>query len=179
MSKKVVIQKIDIKGWKKVIKELQKIKGGTYKEILRAECAEILSQTANRKSTLVADKPKIVGRHMPINLYFLGFMGRKEAYTVKEGQGGAKEQKTYMLSYRMPNSIWQYIEKRTREKTQEKFGNFGLNKGQFYLMAKKLGIKTGGKPFPSESQRFLSLEKTELATEFSQKMVERMTKNTK
>ena len=162
MSRKSIVQKIDIKGWNTVIKELQKIKGGTYKDILRAECAEILSQTANRKSTKVADKPKIVGRHMPINLYFLGFMGRKEAYTVKEGQGGAKEQKTYMLKYKMPDSIWSYIKGRTIEHTQEKFGNWGLNKGQFALMATKLGIHTGSKPFPNEAQRFLQLRKNRI-----------------
>ena len=74
MSKGITV-KTDIKGWKNVVKELKKIKGGTYKEILRAECAEILSQTANRKSTKVADRPKIVGRHMPLNVYFLGHFG--------------------------------------------------------------------------------------------------------
>ena len=48
---KFVTQKMDITGWKKVIKELQKIKGGSYAHILKSECAEILQQTANRKST--------------------------------------------------------------------------------------------------------------------------------
>jgi len=162
MSKKTIIQKIDIKGWNKVIKELQKIKGGTYKDILRAECAEILSQTANRKSTKVADKAKIVGRHSPISIFFLGYMGRKQAYTVKEGEGGVTKQTTYMLKYKMPNSVWSYILGKTKKKTQEKFGNWGLNKGQFALMAQKLGIKTGGKPFPNEAQRFLQLRKNRI-----------------
>ena len=164
MSKKFITQKIDITGWKKVVKELQKIKGGTYKEILNAECAEILSQTANRKSTKLASKDKIVRRQSPVNVIFLGYKGGKEAYTVKDGQAGVKKQTTYYLHNRLPDRVWNYIYTRTRAKTQEAFGNFGLNKGQFYLMNQILGLPGGQKkPFPPEAKRFINLRKSRIS----------------
>ena len=137
---KFVNQKIDITGWNKVVKELQKIKGGTFKEILKSECAEILQQTANRKSTKLADKSKIVGRHMPVKVYFMGYKGKKEAYTLKVGEAGVKKQTTYFLAHRLPNPVWDYISAKVLVRTAYAYKNYGLNKGQFYLMAKKLGI---------------------------------------
>ena len=98
-----IVVKTDFKGWKKVVKELKKIKGGTYKEIIRKECAEILSQTTNRKTTKMAKKPDIVARKMPVRVYFEGFKGSKEAYTLKEGEGGVTKQTTYYLGHRLPN----------------------------------------------------------------------------
>lgn len=163
MSKKFITQKIDITGWKKVVKELQKIKGGTYKEILDAECAEILGQTANRKSTKVADKSKIVGRHRPVNTFFLGYSGKKEAYTMKQGQAGVTKQTTYYLHHKLPNAVWSYIDARTKKHTQEKFGNWGLNKGQFYLMSKLINLPKPKKGFPKEVERFLSLRRNRIA----------------
>lgn len=156
---KFIKQKMNIDGWHKVVKELQKIKGGTFKEILRAECAEILSQTSNRKTTKVADKSKIVGRHSPVNVYFLGYKGKKEAYTLKEGEAGLEKQTTYYLFHKLPNPVWNYILPKTKKRTQKHFGNYGLNKGQFYFMAKMLNIKTGGKPFPDEAKRFYQLRR--------------------
>ena len=152
---KFVNQKIDITGWKKVIKELQKIKGGSYSDIIKSECAEILQQTANRKSTKVADIPKLVGRHMPVKVYFMGYKGRKEAYTIRSGEAGVTKQTTYFLAHRMPNAVWDYIHTRTQERTREHFGNVGLNKGQFYLMAKMLGISKGSKSFPDSAKKFV------------------------
>lgn len=152
---KFVNQKIDITGWNKVVKELQKIKGGTYKEILKSECAEILQQTANRKSTKLADKSKIVGRHMPVKVYFMGYKGKKEAYTLKVGEAGVKKQTTYFLAHRLPNPVWDYISAKVLVRTDYAYKNYGLNKGQFYLMAKKLGINKGSKSFPDASKDFV------------------------
>ena len=157
MSKKGFIFKTDIKGWKNVVKQLQKIKGGTYKDILRAECAEILSITARRKSTKLADKTKIVGRHSIVDVYFLGYVGKKEAYTLKEGEGGVTKQTTYYLRHRIPTKVWNYILPKTKKRTQKHFGNYGLNKGQFYLMSKILNLKSPPKGFPDEAKRFLGL----------------------
>lgn len=164
MSKNFVNQKMDITGWKKVVKELKKIKGGTYKDILNAECSEILSQTANRKSTKLASKDKIVGRHSPVNVFFLGYQGKKEAYTIKGGQAGVDKQTTYYLHNRLPDNVWNYILTKTKARTQEAFGNFGLNKGQYYMMNKLLGLPGGTKkPYPKEAQRFYGLRKNRIS----------------
>ena len=101
--------------------KLQKIKGGTYKEILNAECAEILSQTANRKSTKLASKDKIVRRQSPVNVIFLGYKGGKEVTLLKMVRQEEK-QTTYYLHNRLPDRVWNYIYTRTRAKTQEAFG---------------------------------------------------------
>lgn len=160
MGKAFVTQKIDIKGWNAVVRGLQKIKGGTFKDILNAECAEILSITANRKATKSASREKIVGRHMSVNTFFLGYKGKKEAYTLKAGEAGTTKQTTYYLHHRLPDKVWNYILPKMQKRTQKHFGNYGLNKGQFALMAKKLGIPTGAKGFPSEANRFLQLRKS-------------------
>ena len=161
MSKGAIV-KTDFKGWKNVVKQLQKIRGGTYKDILRAECAEILSITAHRKGTKVADKSKIVGRHSIVDVYFLGYVGKKEAYTLKEGEGGVTKQTTYYLRHRLPEKVWNYILPKTKKRTQEQFGNYGLNRGQFYLMSKILNLKKPPKGFPDEAKRFLGLRENRI-----------------
>tara|TARA_B100002019_G_scaffold291673_1_gene312530 strand:- start:2865 stop:3569 length:705 start_codon:yes stop_codon:yes gene_type:complete len=151
-----IVVKTDFKGWKKVVKELKKIKGGTYKEILRKECAEILSQTTNRKTTKMAKKPDIVKRKMPVRVYFEGFKGGKEAYTLKEGEGGVTKQTTYYLGHRLPNPVWDFIYSKTYARTKESVPNKGLNKGQFFLMSKKLRLPIPKKGFHGEAQKFVN-----------------------
>lgn len=159
MAKPFITQKIDITGWNKTIRGLQKIKGGTFKDILNAECAEILSITANRKATRSASREKIVKRHMSVNTFFLGYKGGKEAYTLKSGEAGVTKQTTYYLHHKLPNKVWNYILPKMQKRTQKHFGNYGLNKGQFALMASKLGFGNFSKPFPSEANRFLKLRR--------------------
>ena len=121
MGNKFVDHKLDITGWKKVVEELSKISGKTFAEVLKAETAEILSITANRKAVKQADKSKLVGRHMSVNTYFLGFSGKKKAYTVKVGEADLDRQTTYYLHHRLPNKIWNYIFPKMQKRTKYHF----------------------------------------------------------
>ena len=161
MSNKIILQKFDIKGWQTIVKELQKIKGGSFKDILRKEVTEVLAQTANRKSTKIADHVSIVNYFMPYGTYFKGIMGKKKGYTLKSGEAGIGRQKTYLLTRRLPNHIWNYILDKQNKRVKSPYNNVGLNKGQFAYMAKALNMplskfNTSAKNFLNKSQTTIS-----------------------
>lgn len=162
MSNKFIKQKVDITGWKTIIKELQKIKGGSFKNIIRKEANEVLKQTANRKSTKVANHSSIVSYLMPYGASIGGYMGKKKGYTLKSGEAGVSRQTTYLLTHRIPNNIWNYIVQKQAKKSGLALDNVGLNKGQFAYMAKLLNMPTSG--FNSYANSFLSKSQSKIAS---------------
>ena len=161
MRNKFIKQKVDITGWKTIIKELQKIKGGSFKNIIRKEANEVLKQTANRKSTKLAKHSAIVAYLMPWGASVGGYMGKKKGYTLKSGEAGVSRQTTFLLTHRLPNNIWNYIVQKQTKKTKPALDNVGLNKGQFAYMAKLLNMPTSG--FNSYANSFLSKSQNEVA----------------
>nr|BAR32858.1 hypothetical protein [uncultured Mediterranean phage uvMED] len=155
MSRKVITQKIDIKGWKTIIKELQRIKGGSYKDIIKAEAGEVLRQTTNRKSTKLARHEAIVNYLMPWGSPFGGYMGKKKGYTLKSGEAGVSRQTTYLLTHRLPNNIWNYIVQKQTKKVQNPYDNVGMNKGQFAYMAKLLRLPNGTNGFDGSANKYI------------------------
>lgn len=152
--------KIDSTGWKSTISQLKKISGKTYAEVLLAEASEITANVSARKSVLEADKAKIVGHHMPVDIYLLGYVGKKLAYTLKEGEvEGVEKQTTYYLKNRLRKPVWDYIYQKTKKRTIKKFKNYGLNKGQMYLMNKMLNLSSPKKKFPESAKKFYSMSK--------------------
>ena len=152
--------KVDSTGWQNVLKQLQKISGKSFAKILLAEASEITAEVSARKSVLEADKGKIVGHNMPVDIYLLGYVGKKLAYTLKEGEAdGIKKQTTYYLRNRLRQPVWDYIYQKTKKKTIKKFKNYGLNKGQMYLMNKMLNLSSPKKKFPESAKKFYSMSK--------------------
>jgi len=153
---------VDLKGWSSVVDGLRRISGKDYKDIVDAETSEMLMQASNRKSTKMADKTDLVSREMPVNQYFLGYLGNKQGYTVKAGKAGISKTTTYYLHHKLPNRVWNYILSRTKDETQEGFGNIGLNKGQFLLMHQMLKLPSPTKSFHTQAQRFVQLRSSRI-----------------
>ena len=164
---------VDLKGWKYVVEALAKMSGKDLKTVVDAETSEILSQASNRKSTKVADKTNVVAQEYPVGLNFIGYQGNKKGYTVKAGKAGISKTTTYYLEHRLPNAVWQYISQKTKDKTQEAFGNVGLNKGQFAHFFDGLKLPTPKKGFPGQATNFLKLRRSRLSgkTEFRKRGV--------
>jgi uncharacterized ubiquitin-like protein YukD len=153
---------VDLKGWNHVVKALATMSGKDLKEVVDAETSEILSQASNRKSTKMADKKDLVGREMPVGLNFIGYTGNKKGYTVKAGKAGISKTTTYLLHHRLPFRVWNYIQQRTKDTTQEAFGNVGLAKGQFAHFFDVLKLPSPKKNFHRQAINFIKIRRNRL-----------------
>jgi uncharacterized ubiquitin-like protein YukD len=164
---------VDLKGWNHVVNALATMSGKDLKSVVDAETSEILAQSSNRKSTKIADKTGVVSREYPVGLNFIGYTGNKKGFTVKAGKAGITKTTTYYLEHRLPDAVWNYIFQKTKDETQEAFGNVGLNKGQFAHFHDGLKLPSPKKGFQTQALNFLKLRRTRLngKTEFRQRGV--------
>jgi hypothetical protein len=142
MSKRSSVQ---VEDWKfgRVVAELMKISGKSFREVIRAEAAQILSGTMT--STRVASIKKIVAQQMPI-----GFKHSRNRGNKKFGKIGGR---FYYLGGRQKGENWEQLLQNRIRRTDKILANRGVTAGQFYVMSQMLKLKL---PKPPRNKAILN-----------------------
>jgi hypothetical protein len=162
MNPNLTIKKFDFEGWNKVIKELSRISGKSFKEIIRLEAGEILHAASKSKMTKLGSIKNIAENWLPLTVNWGGYVGKKYAYTLKAGEAGVEKNTTYLLRHKIKPSVWEYIKNKQLDSVKERGARVGMNKGQFLAMSKLLGLRSS-KPFPQEAKSFYNKRKNTIS----------------
>ena len=144
---------VDLSKFGSVVKGLSKISGASFADVIKAEAGHILSNAMSR--TKKGSVPKVVKYFMPVNQKYLRSTGKKEAFTIKQGQFGAEREKTYRLRYKIPNDIWNHILTWGKDRTKKRSSKIGMSAAQWAVIAKQLGIVLPKKT-PRNVSKFLN-----------------------
>ena len=107
-----------------LLAQLKKVTGLRYKQIIRAQAAQILGHAF--KKTKVASKEKIIKSFYPINIPYGKHVGGKEWHTDKT------DNKKFDMTWRLKDDRWKNI---------LNYRKRGLTKSQFYFMGNAVGLK--------------------------------------
>jgi hypothetical protein len=133
--------KTDVESYKfgRVVKELMKMSGKTFREVIRAEAGHVLAGSMD--ATRVGNKGKIIRHQMPMNYRYQRTKGEKEF-----GKIGSN---WFYLGGRHPDQRWQELLGNREKRTAKNLENRGITASQFFIMAKMLNIKL---PRPPKNQ---------------------------
>jgi len=123
----------------RVVKELMKISGKSFQDVIKAEAGHILGGAMN--GTRVGNKGKIIKHQMPF--------GYKYQRTTGEKLFGKIGNQWHYLNRKHSNDKWQELLGNRQKRTDKALENRGITASQFYHMAKILKIKL---PRPPKNQ---------------------------
>ena len=150
--------KVDISGFRSVIKQLSKISGKDFETTLKAEGAHILAAAVRK--TPKATKKKIVKRTMPQGFGYGGGVGNRlvtewkgKKYHVGlpvPGQGKKGGNYSLPYTYWMGAADWGQFITEQKQKVKERTAKKGLGASQFYWMSVLLG-----QPLPKDPPKYI------------------------
>ena len=133
--------KTEVESYKfgRIVKELMKMSGKTFREVIRAEAGHVLAGSMN--ATRVGNKSKIIKHQMPMNKRYQRTRGEKEF--------GKIGNDWFYLGGRHPDQRWQELLSNREKRTDKILENRGITASQFFIMSKMLNIKL---PRPPKNQ---------------------------
>lgn len=129
----------------RMMEELQKITGLSFKTIVRAQAKMILNYAL--KHTPKADIEKIVRRYFPYNQTYRKNTGALEFTTLKESGVAYPLADAEGHLWKYPDKLWRKILKQSRESVTKRASKRGLQASQFYLMGRAVGIDVRAQKF--------------------------------
>ena len=136
---------IEVERYKfgRIVRELMKMSGKTFREVIRAETGQVLSGAMN--ATKVGSKKKIIEHQMPIGMKYQRATGQKKF--------GKINGRFYYLGGRQRNENYSQLIENRQRRTDSGLQNRGLAASQFYLMSKMLNLKL---PRPPRNQAIVN-----------------------